>query len=667
MAIAEMSKCTLVALKSDKDKVYDALQRTGAAQIKTQEEREYTVPFKAGDTSELDRQSEEAKKCLDFLTDEIELLPKEKRGSGVIKDGFGVSEAEFFSMGEKTDEINGVLTEIENLAAQKSAKKAELSRLNEQIRAFEPYLPLKSKFSAFADTKTVKVYLGIVPSDKAEKCMDEFKEAELTEAFFEGDGKAGSVVSAVAYLGACETAERIFSAYGFIKCPFKGDFTAAEKIAELTKQADEITAGFEEISLSAAKIADRSREVKLYVDYLAYLKEKANADGTLLSTVDAYVLEAYVPTEKTEEVKKAVEEVTRACDMEFGVIPRDEFAPTLMKNSNAVSNFEAVTNMYSVPAYGALDPNAVMSFFFSLFMGLIMADVGYGLLMIIGGFLFASKQRKGTSIYRMAKVFAYGGFFAVIFGALFDSWLGYPLLRTLTGAGSSYNRFYARYLDAINSPANIAGISVPQMLLWCLGLGTVQIAVSLIMKAVQCFTRKQYAEGFFSGIVWAIGLLAFVVAVFGMASNNDFLTKYGAYIAVGLIALGILTSGITEKGFGKVMKPFSSLYGLINYASDILSYARLYGLMLSGAQIASIFTNNLAIDLLFPQGIIGVVFGVVIIIIGNVFNLAMSLLGAFIHDSRLQYVEFFGRFYEGEGELFTPLGRSGEYTYFISQ
>ena len=205
------------------------------------------------------------------------------------------------------------------------------------------------------------------------------------------------------------------------------------------------------------------------------------------------------------------------------------------------------------------------------------------------------------------------------------------------------------------------------MLLWCLGLGTVQIAVSLIMKAVQCFTRKQYAEGFFSGIVWAIGLLAFVVAVFGMASNNDFLTKYGAYVAVGLIALGILTSGITEKGFGKVMKPFSSLYGLINYASDILSYARLYGLMLSGAQIASIFTNNLAIDLLFPQGIIGVVFGVVIIIIGNVFNLAMSLLGAFIHDSRLQYVEFFGRFYEGEGELFTPLGRSGEYTYFISQ
>ena len=85
--------------------------------------------------------------------------------------------------------------------------------------------------------------------------------------------------------------------------------------------------------------------------------------------------------------------------------------------------------------------------------------------------------------------------------------------------------------------------------------------------------------------------------------------------------------------------------------------------MLSGAQIASIFTNNLAIDLLFPNGIVGIIFGVIVIIAGNLFNLAMSLLGAFIHDSRLQYVEFFGRFYEGEGELFTPLGRSGEHVY----
>jgi V/A-type H+-transporting ATPase subunit I len=139
------------------------------------------------------------------------------------------------------------------------------------------------------------------------------------------------------------------------------------------------------------------------------------------------------------------------------------------------------------------------------------------------------------------------------------------------------------------------------------------------------------------------------------------------YVAIGFIGLGILTSGITAKGLGKVTKIGGAAYGLINYMSDILSYARLYGLMLSGAQIAAIFTKTLAIDTLFPKGVVGIIFGVIIILVGNLFNIAMSLLGAYIHDSRLQYVEFFGRFFEGEGELFTPIGSTHEHIYFASQ
>ena len=170
--------------------------------------------------------------------------------------------------------------------------------------------------------------------------------------------------------------------------------------------------------------------------------------------------------------------------------------------------------------------------------------------------------------------------------------------------------------------------------------------------------------GIFGGIVWSLALIAMVTWVFCLAAGINPFATYAMYAAAGLAGLGVLTAGLTEKGAWKFIKMFTSAYGLINYASDILSYARLYGLMLSGAQIASIFTNTLAIQMLFPGGVIGVIFGVIIIIIGNVFNVAMSLLGAFIHDSRLQYVEFFGRFYEGEGELFTPFGRSYEHIYF---
>ena len=148
-----------------------------------------------------------------------------------------------------------------------------------------------------------------------------------------------------------------------------------------------------------------------------------------------------------------------------------------------------------------------------------------------------------------------------------------------------------------------------------------------------------------------------------MFINGMSAVVYCMYPTLALFAVGILTAGITEKGIGKITKIFGSMYGLINYASDILSYARLYGLMLAGAQIASIFSSSIAVGMLFPKGVIGIIAGALVIIVGNVFNLAMSLLGAFIHDSRLQYVEFFGRFYEGEGELFTPLGSNREYLY----
>ena len=127
--------------------------------------------------------------------------------------------------------------------------------------------------------------------------------------------------------------------------------------------------------------------------------------------------------------------------------------------------------------------------------------------------------------------------------------------------------------------------------------------------------------------------------------------------------LAAATAGRAEKGFGKVSKGFGAIYGLINIFSDILSYARLFGLMLSGMIIAKTF-NDIGSGL-FASGIIGYVFGGAVILIGHTFNLAMGVLGAYIHDSRLQYIEFFGKFYTGEGNKFSPIGSDMKYVYVV--
>ena len=139
----------------------------------------------------------------------------------------------------------------------------------------------------------------------------------------------------------------------------------------------------------------------------------------------------------------------------------------------------------------------------------------------------------------------------------------------------------------------------------------------------------------------------------------------GAVLCCLVLLIEIFAAGRNSKGFGKFTKGFGALYGVINFFSDILSYARLFGLMLSGAIIGNI-VSDMALGM-FAGGGMGIVAGALVMLIGHAFNLAMGVLGAYIHDSRLQYIEFFSRFYEGEGELFTPLGSQFEYIQLVRQ
>ena len=659
MAIAEMSSLSLIGLGRDQDALLDVLSGTGAVQVKKTSPLEPAFSPEETATDTLAR-VDRCAKALEYLNSVLALAPKDVKKDGVVKDGFSVGREEFFAMGSSRAKAEEVMAWLEEQKEKENEAVRARNNLLPRLSAYQNYLSVPFGFALFADTATCKTYLGTVPSDKIKLFTQEIEGVSLCvwESF--GVGKEGTVVSVVAHRDALDSVQSVLSHSGFVACPYHEDKTAQEVVDDLKCEIEQkdglIAAAHEEVWARA----EDAKLLKVYEDYLLFVAEKEKCASEMMYTASAFILEGYVPTDKVDEVKQAVSAYTPAYVLETSPIPRDQFAPTLETNNKVVSNFQAVTDMYSVPAYGALDPNGVMSFFFSLFMGLIMGDLGYGLAMIVGGFLLARTRRPGTGIYRLSKVFAFGGFFAVLFGALFDSWWGFPLLRTVAGEG--YNDFYNAHIDAINVSASVMGITVPSILLWCLGLGVLHIAAGLLLKAIQHFRRKQILDGIFGGLVWSWGLTAMCVWVFATAKNYSW-APIAMYVTIGLIGLGVLTAGITAKGFGKITKVGGSLYGLINYVSDILSYARLYGLMLSGAQIANIFTNTLAIGLLFPKGPVGVIFGVILIVAGGVFNLAISLLGAYIHDSRLQYVEFFGKFYEGEGELFRPLGSVHKHVY----
>ena len=329
-----------------------------------------------------------------------------------------------------------------------------------------------------------------------------------------------------------------------------------------------------------------------------------------------------------------------------------------MKNKKVASSFEFVTNLYSVPKYIEYDPNIVMGIFFSIFLGFITADAGYGLLMIIAGVLFNLKSKRKTGINKLASVIVMAGIPTVLFGIGFDSWFGLGLLRSL-------NIIQSPFLpDPVAQTSILAGITIPSLLLIALGMGVVHIMASLLVLAWTHFKKGRILDGICEGVVWAVflaGLMLLVLCEVGVVQGA---TNVAIGLMVGGVVLGAIGAGIHVKGFGKFTKAFGAVYGLINYMSDILSYARLYGLMLSGAKIAEIFSQQLAVPMLeSPGGVVGVIACAAIMLVGHAFNIAMGLLGAFIHDARLQYVEFFSHFYTGDGELFKPLGSKFEHIY----
>ncbi len=643
--IAEMKKLNLAAMSYDREKVLNALQRTGAAEVKchTPVESVSPLPF-AGD--ELRARLSASEAALAALVTEADRYRKDNKiKTEPVKDGFGISYTEFMAAGENAERMHALTEEVNRLLDEKNALKNELARAKRAAEAARPYSKLNVPFSALGDTRCTRTLFGYTTVSQAAELQKE----ELPELCALSTLGAGEVVliSVTAHGSCMDEVQKRLQKYAFAPCPYTDGRTGKELFEELSQEIARLTEALSDNGRAFSDLSEHVRDFKIYCDFLAFGLEKEELSEKLLATERTFLLEAYVPAEQEEAVRAELAAAAEAICCEFTDVPEDETPPTLCKNNAVVSNFEAITDMYSPPNAREFDPNAIMAFFYSLFLGFIMADVGYGLLMFFGGGFLYFKMRKGTMMKRLCGVFAIGGIFTVIWGFLFNSFLGFALLPfkvmpDLTGDGMSWS---------------LAGIKVPALLIISMMIGVVQLFAGYCCRAVQCWRKGNILDGIFDGAVWALFSLGVELAIAGFVEDFGLsvLGTVGGIVAGASLVVAVLTAGRKEKLLGKFTKGFGAAYGVINYASDILSYARLYGLMLAGAVIADIISSN-SVSLIASGNAAFIILGAVIMVVGHVFNLAIGLLGAYIHDARLQYVEFYGRFYEGEGELFTPLG-----------
>ena len=324
----------------------------------------------------------------------------------------------------------------------------------------------------------------------------------------------------------------------------------------------------------------------------------------------------------------------------------DEIPPTLLENPRWASAYEPLTVMYGTPTYGGVDPTALMAPFFFLFFGMCFGDAGYGLILSALFLYFLVRHRLTGNARKFFIVLAGGSLSTVLVGALTGSWLGntvdaFPFLRFLKPAKDA-----VQILDPMNDPMTFLSIS--------LALGFFQLLFGLGIALLDCLKRKDYMGAFADKggwIVFLVGLVLFGLGASGKLSPSV-LTAGKALSLAGALVL-VATQGRGKPSlFGKLLSGLLSLYNVTAYLGDTLSYSRLLALGLSSAAIGMIV--NLLCTLVVGVPYVGIPLAVLIFVGGHVFSIAVNILGAFIHSLRLQYVEFFSKFYEANGRPFAP-------------
>ena len=423
--------------------------------------------------------------------------------------------------------------------------------------------------------------------------------------------------STVSFRGLCGTAE-------------ENDKKLEAALAALESERREIERRVERFGGNRETLLEAS-------DRAAILLRREEAKSRLIETDKVFLLEGWLPADRCTALEKALEPFT--CAVETREPAEDEYpqVPVQLRNNKLTRPLNMVTEMYSLPAYGTLDPNPLMAPFFILFYGIMMADMGYGLLMMIASVIIGKKYRpKGTS------------------GELF-SLLGLCGLSTFI-VGALTGGFFGDFLTqlvAIVSPGTVFALpklfdpldDLTMILIGSMALGVVQIITGMAISLIEKCRRKKFLDAFFEEITWWIVFLGIALAVLKKGTAV-------LYLGCALVLLGPIVQG---KGWGKLTGVFGSIYNHVTgYFGDILSYTRLMALMLAGSVIAQVF-NMLAA---MPGNVIAFL---IISILGNAMNFGLNLLGCYVHDLRLQCLEFFNKFYVDGGKPFRPMTLDTEY------
>ncbi len=669
--IVEMKKLVLISHRSLRHKLFKELHQSKMVEIVATKDLENGERLDNSRSAEqLNDRISRISQMFDFLREQkknaLALTEKTKKTSmPYVFTPLKMSSApiqrmnyeDFELIADKEVELLANLSDLEEIKAKETELSLKQSKLKSEILGHQTYESVGTPYSEFRDTEKTAIVLGCVPSQKSADltALKDRLDFAVIESF------EGTKFIPVVAICLKENAEQMMTALQEIDFN-KNSNTSPKTSKQCINEAQDKIELYEnqKIELMTRALVKENciQEWKILYDYYLVELQKLNALDGFVTTKRSFVLEGWYAKENEEKLKALLDGVTDAIIYEFREPAPGEVVPTLVHSNKIVEPYEDVTNMYSPPNYWTdIDPNPVMSFFYFLFFGMMIADAAYGLILAIGGFLAYKIKKPVPGKGRLLLIVAMGGISTFIWGIIFGGWFGLEIGGTFLDTLRLINPLEG------NGPLLFLGVS--------LGLGLVHLLVGMLLNAINLIKRHRVMDALCQVGTWytiIFGILVLALGVFIL--KNDIVKYVGiAMMATGAFLL-ILTGARGKKGAKKVLGVLGGvgkLYDGVNLLSDVLSYARLFGLGLSGGVIAMV-VNMMCSMLINPLtaagvGFIGYIICIPIFLGGHLFNIAISTLGAYVHNCRLQYIEFFGKFYEGGGHVFVPFGTKIKYTY----
>lgn len=637
MAIVKMKKLRVMAMADHRDELLKGLLHLGCVEISEPDGKLADPAWAALLKRGASRLTETRGEITDVNTALAAIKRYAQTKDGLFIQRNPISEAEFLSAGT-VEQARAVSKEVGEKLQELTRLQSEEARLLSRKAGLQPWTSLDMPLEQPGTAHTV-FHLGVCPGatdtgavKTALAAAD--AAAELYEVSADKQQKY--------YLVICHRADEekvleLLRPFNFSVTNFQSVVgTAAENIRALDQQLEENRRAQEAATAAIVQSAEARDALRVYADRLNAEAAKNISAERMLTDGTILFFEGWVPAERVKEVEDFLER--GGCAWETMDPTEDETAdvPVQLKNNWFTKPLSMVTEMYSLPAYNNVDPNPLMAPFFILFYGIMMADMGYGLLMILAGLIVTRKYRPKGTMGHMFGLLTLCGVSTFIMGAITGGFFGdflTQVVKITTGKDFALPALFTPLDDTL------------MILIGAMCLGFVHIVTGMAISAVIKVRRGQIMDAVWEEGTWWVVFLGIGLMAAGV-------TNIVLYIGIVMVVAGPV---ITGKGFGKIMGIFGSLYNHITgYFGDILSYARLMALMLAGSVIAQVFNTLGAI----PNNII--IF-LIISMAGNALNFALNLLGCYVHDLRLQCLEYFGKFYEDGGKPFRPLAAETKY------